>query len=335
MLKFDLEQYIKHGVETYDLREKIENIADLISDRGYSNIFFMGVGGTTAELAVIQEIMALYSDVPVYLENAAELVLKGNKHLTPNSIVITASKSGDTKETVACAKWCRDQNIEVVSFLSKEGSPLGEISNYTIISDVNGIENSYLKFTLLALRLLYKRGDFPNYDRFASQMANLHTNLVKIKEQFEPQAAEIAAKYYNEPYMIWVGSGIPWGEIYLFTMCILEEMQWMRTKAVTSSEFFHGTLELVDKDVPVFLVKGEGPCRPLDERAERFLQKHTDKLVVFDTKDYALTNIDDEFRVIVQPMILTTILNGRLALHFEANTNHSLDIRRYYRQFDY
>lgn len=335
MLKFDLDKYVKYGEETYGLRSKIEEIADQISERGYSNIFFMGVGGTTAELAVIKEIMALYSDIPVYLENAAELLLKGNKHLKADSIVITASKSGDTKETVACAKWCREQNIEVVSFLSKEGSPLGENSNYTIISDVNGIENSYLKFLLLALRLLYKRGDFPFYQRFADQMANLHTNLIKIKEKFEPQAAEIAAKYHKEPYMIWIGSGTLWGEVYLFSMCILEEMQWMRTKAVTSPEFFHGTLELVEKDVPVFLVKGEGPCRPLDDRAERFLQKHTDKLVVIDTKDYILKDIDDEFRVIVEPMIVTTILTGRLALHFEANTNHSLDIRRYYRQFDY
>lgn len=335
MLKFDLEKYLGQGKETYGLRSKIEEVADKVSERGYSNVFFMGVGGTTAELAPVKEIMEIYSDLPVYLENAAELVLKGNKHLNKDSIVITASKSGDTKETVNCAKWCKEQGIEVISFVSKKDSPLSMNSTYNIISDTNGIENSYLKFFLLTLRLLYKRGDFPNYVKFADQMANLHTNLVKIKEKFEPRAAEIAAKYYNEPYMLWIGSGTLWGEAYLFSMCILEEMQWKRTKAVTSAEFFHGTLELVEKDLPAFLIKGEDACRPLDERAERFLRKYTDKLEVFDTKDYTLEGIDDEFRVIVSPMIITTILTGRLAVHLEANTKHSLDIRRYYRQFEY
>jgi len=45
---------------------------------------------------------------------------------------------------------------------------------------------------------------------------------------------------------MWVGSGSMWGNVYLFTMCLLEEMQWVRTKAVTSADFFHGTLELVE-----------------------------------------------------------------------------------------
>ena len=78
---------------------------------------------------------------------------------------------------------------------------------------------------------------------------------------------------------MWLGDGELWGEVYLFTMCILEEMQWLRTKSVKSSEFFHGTLELVEKDMPVFLVKSVGKCRSIDERAERFLKvNHTDEL---------------------------------------------------------
>lgn len=58
--------------------------------------------------------------------------------------------------------------------------------------------------------------------------------------------------------MMWIGGAEMWGEVYLFSMCILEEMQWKRTKSVSSAEFFHGTLELLEKEVPLFLVKGEG-----------------------------------------------------------------------------
>ena len=53
---------------------------------------------------------------------------------------------------------------------------------------------------------------------------------------------------------MFIGSGALWGETILFSMCILEEMQWKRTRYITSADFFHGTLELVEPGVPVFPV---------------------------------------------------------------------------------
>lgn len=101
------------------------------------------------------------------------------------------------------------------------------------------------------------------------------------------------------------------------------------------AEFFHGPLELLEKDVPLFLVKGEGKCRALDDRVEHFAAKITDNLVVFDPREYALAGIDDAFRWLLAPCIISTLLVDRLAAHFEHYTGHSLDIRRYYRQFEY
>ena len=53
------------------------------------------------------------------------------------------------------------------------------------------------------------------------------------------------------------------------------------------------------------------------------------------TKDYQIDGIDEEFAPLVSPLLSTALLNGRLSKHFEANTGHDLDMRRYYRQFDY
>ena len=54
-----------------------------------------------------------------------------------------------------------------------------------------------------------------------------------------------------------------------------------------------------------------------------------------DIKDYLIDGIDEEFAPLVAPLISTALLNGRLSKHFEANTGHDLDMRRYYRQFEY
>ncbi len=335
MVKFDEAQFLADGAKTYACRTRIEEVVDKVHGKGYDRIVLTGIGGTTFEMDSIEFILKKYSAIPVVNLNAAEGVVDKPQFINENTLVVTGSKSGDTKETVAICQWCRDRGATVVVFTGKADSPLAKIASEAILCDAPGMENTYLKFDLFALCLLHRRGEFDAYPQFADQMAHLHENIVRWKKQYEPKAAEIAQKYAKEPYQIWVGSGILWGEINMFTMCILEEMQWMRTRAVTSSMFFHGTLELVDRDVPVYLVKGEDQYRCLDERAEAFLKKYTDKLVILDTKEFQLTDIDDKFRLILTPIMFNAATRGRLAYHFEAQTGHDLEFRRYYRQFAY
>lgn len=334
MLSFDKEKYMEMGKLVQSKKGELEAIAAKIYADGVKSIFFTGVGGTTAEFTSVKKVVETRTQLPVYCVNAAELMLEDHKQLNKDAIVITGSKSGDTKETVAVAKWCRERGIKV-AVITKENTPLCEQADYLCTMDTTGVENTYLSFYYIVLKLLNLRGEFDEYDEFAAAMENVHESLVKVKEKFGPVAAAIAKKTYKEPYQIWIGSGSIWGDIYMFTMCILEEMQWKRTKAVSSPEFFHGTLELVDEDTQVFLVKGVDSCRPLDERVEKFLNEYAEKKVIIDLADYKLDGVDDKFADIVSPMVAETILTGCLAAHVEHHTGHSLDFRRYYRQFDY
>lgn len=333
---FDAEKYLKDGAKTYALRKDIEALIDELTKKEYNSVMFLGIGGTWAEWYPVVEVAKYYTDLPVYLENAGEFLVKKNKrYLSEKTLVFTSSASGNTMEILKAVKMCKEMGINVYGFTKDETTPLAELLTNPIYNACGDCEHSYLIYYFVMLRILKNRGDFPQYDRWAEQMENIFKNLLKAREQFEPQAEEIARKYALEPYTMFTGSGVLWGETYLFTMCILEEMQWVRTKAVSSADFFHGSLELVDDRVPVFVIKGEDEYRELDERVERFVKKHTKKAVVIDTKDYILEGIDDEFRVICSPMIITAILTERLAAHYELNTGHSLEFRRYYRQFEY
>lgn len=336
MRGFDVEKYLKDGKTAYGQRKNIEKLADTLTERGYNNIVIIGIGGTYDEWHPVAYIMRKYTDIPIYLENAAELIVRPDKRwLTKKSLVLTTSASGNTKEILEAVDMCHDMGIEVAGFTKNKDTDLGKKLDYLIANPCGDCEDSYMMFFMLGLKLLHNRGEFDNYEKFADQMKHLHKNLLRIREEFEPRAMEIAQKYAKEPYSIFIGSGALWGETVLYSMCILEEMQWVRTRAVSSADFFHGTLELVEPGVPVFLFKGEDEHRALDERVERFCYKFTDKFVMIDTKDFKLEGIDDEFRVICSPMILTAITTDRTAANYEYVTGHSLDFRRYYRQFEY
>ncbi|MDU2937688.1 MAG: SIS domain-containing protein [Enterobacteriaceae bacterium] len=336
MLGFNQDEYLTSAREIVAARKQAEQAAEDIHQAGFSNLFFASVGGSLAPMMAINEFAKEVTTLPVYVEQAAELISKGSKKLNKDSVVITLSKSGDTKESVAIAEWCKAQGIRVVAITKNAESPLARAATWHIpMRHKNGVEYEYMLLYWVFFRLVALNGEFDDYDRFAQQLELLPENLLQAKREFDPRAAEIARQYHTSDYMMWIGGAEMWGEVYLFSMCILEEMQWKRTKSVSSAEFFHGTLELLEKDVPLFLVKGEGKCRALDERVERFAQKITGHLVVIDPRDYPLNGIDDAFRWILAPCVASTLLVDRLAAHFEHNTGHDLNIRRYYRQFDY
>ncbi|MEQ8697432.1 MAG: sugar isomerase, partial [Bauldia litoralis] len=129
-------------------------------------------------------------------------------------------------------------------------------------------------------------------------------------------------------------AGSAWPQAFYYGMCILEEMQWIRTRPVHASDFFHGTLELLEPGVSLIVLKGEDEYRPLADRVEAFAGGHTDKLTVFDTASVDLPGIGPEVRALISPAVLATMLE-RVSTHLAAKRDHPLTTRRYYRRIAY
>ena len=90
------------------------------------------------------------------------------------------------------------------------------------------------------------------------------------------------------------------------------------------SQLYHRYYDMIKDDL--LLQVGE------DESA--FIEKYSDKVTVFDCKDFELQGISDEFRWLLSPVMMNAILQ-RISKNMEVITNHSLDYRRYYRKVDY
>ena len=347
IMNFDQEGYLEDGRALVETGKQMAAMADRIADEGYDAIFLMGVGGTWDELMQLEYLMNKFGDrdLEVYLIHAAEWNVSGHKRMTEKSVVLTASESGTTPEVLEAVKKMKAAGMRVIAMTKPTGligQAVGAENCVAMASshEDGGCEGSYYLADCFGLRLLYRRGCFPKYDLFIEQTKDIWADLLDIRKKFEPKAEELARKYALAPYTMFIGSGALWGETILFAMCILEEMQWKRTRYITSADFFHGTLELVERDVPVFLFKGEDESRRLDERVEAFLTNFADRtkdedVVVIDTAEYAIPGLDDDFRVIVSPWILSSLVTDRLAAYYETVTKHNLKYRRYYHQFDY
>lgn len=337
MFNFNKDNFLKVTNGALGLRGQIEDIVETLNERGYKNLFLIGSGGSIAIMYPFEYIIKTTSTLPVFAEIAAEFVLYNHKQFGPDSLVILSSLSGTTKETVKAAEFCKEKGATTIGLVGELGTPLADLSDYTLVNyseNDTASESIYLQLYLLIFKLLQPRGEFSEYTEFADELERMPSVLLDVKEATESQASQFAKLNKDEDYHMLVGSGSVWGETYSYAMCVLEEMQWIRTKAIHAAEFFHGTLELVEKDTSMILMKGEDESRPLMERVERFALKVTDKLSIFDTKQYELKGISEKYRKYLSPIIIASLFE-RVSTHLEKERNHPLSTRRYYRVVEY
>lgn len=337
--KFNRETAVKAVNEGLKLRPEIETVIDQIWDKGFDGIFFIGIGGTYASSMQVEVYARGKTSLPIFVENAAEFLTTGNKKFTKKSVCILSSESGNTKEMVELVDRIHEIGGTVFSFIDTPDSILtkSDKQDYLIIAP----KNEQLKFYMTVNYLMYKNGDFSEYNDYNKVMEeHLAEVLADVEIEADSWACEYARNKVNAVHKrpdlphYFVGAGNQWGATYSYAMCYWEEQMWIRTRAVTSSEFFHGMQEVIVWDTPVTLYIGEDEQRPLSERVARFLPKVCGNYTVIDTKEFELPGIKAEYRGTISHLVMHAI-NNRVDTYMEHFLRHPLDIRRYYRQFDY
>lgn len=318
--------------------EEINKAVDEICDQGYKNLYLMGSGGTYSMASPVTYLLKTHSTIPWNWEIAAELIKAKPLSLNADSVVITASLSGTTTETIEAAQYAQSVGAKVIALVGEDGCPLAECADYVFenpnASNDNLVEEIYIQYFAIAARFMRNNGEFPEYDEFVSALRKMPEVLQAVREQQDETALAFATAHKDTPFHMCVGSGNVWGETYCFAMCVLEEMQWIATKSIHAAEFFHGTIEMTDPDMSFMLFKSEDETRSLVDRVERFVRQHTDKVQVWDTKAFELDGIDPKIRPLVSPLVMSAMLE-RVSTHFSIVRDHDLDIRRYYRVVEY
>ncbi|TCJ02487.1 SIS domain-containing protein [Cytobacillus praedii] len=331
MLKFNEAKQIESVNGALQLRSEVEKIVDQIYSEGFDNIFYLGIGGTYASSMQAVTYIAGKSALPAYVENAAEYLTTGNRKLTKQSVVVISSVTGSTEEMVRAVSQVKEVGARIVGFIDVKEAPLAQSVDYLISYPAN----EQIKFFMVADRLMFNAGDFPEYEQFYKELdEHLATALVNVEKAADSFGEQFALAHNDDSMHYFVGAGNHWGAVYSYAMCYWEEQHWLRSKSIHSSEFLHGTLEVIDRDTAITVFVGEDEQRPLSERVANFLPRICSRYTIIDTKDYELEGISPQFRGRISHLVLRAITQ-RIDAHIEKINCHPMEIRRYYRQLDY
>lgn len=251
MLNFDEAKVRQDHQNGVDMIPEVEKVVDQICDEGYDNIFLFGIGGTLLYAGqIMHTAKQLGCSLPLYLENATDFLYEGNKKFTKNSVVVIASLSGNTIEVEAAIDKAHEVGARVIGYVEVPESPLAKKVDH-LVTTVGG---EYYWWYTVVLRFMKNAGEFDVYDKLTSQMKNLPDAVVQIYKDADEEMKNYAEKYCDEPITYLVGSGNLEDWAVCYGMCIMEEMQWMRTRPISAANFFHGTLEVIERDIPVILI---------------------------------------------------------------------------------
>ena len=320
-----------------DLVEKLtatigerEAIADVVRDaveRGLRNVWFVGAGGSLICSYPAHYLLQQKASFPAFQLQSDELNSSVPALLGPGSLVVLASYTGTTKETVAAAKTAKSAGATVIA-AAKEGSPLAEAADAAFTGKSDLFE------LLVAYELLAATGADLDAAALDEALAALPEAVRDAVEQAETRLADIAEAFKDEPITYVLGSGPSYGWAYGFAMCFLQEMQWKHAAAFNTGEFFQGAFEMVDDDTAVLLWLGDDASRPMAERGKAFLDKYCKKAQYVDVRDLTLPGIPAQVRPHVSPIVVGALAN-RLAQHYESVRGHDLEQRRYMFKVEY
>ena len=304
--------------------------------RKIDRLYLVGCGGPNRAMLTVEYWVEHYSQgMEVRRFFPAEFMTLNPRRLDGRTLVVLGSRSGTTLETVQAAEFVRKQPCQVIAITEKPDTALARgVEVPLLMGEGAGGAAMFMLLQALAGGLLAEKDGWSLFEPLVSSLHALPEVLAEVSAVSDNRSAEDARLLKDDRVLYHVASGPMFSTAYVWGVCVLMEMQWMHSVPLEAAEFFHGPFEIVDQNTPLVLLKGEDPSRPLMDRVERFCKKYTERLFIYDAKDYEMTGIDPRIRPIVGPNVLQAVLR-RISDRLAVWHNHPLTTRRYMWKTDY
>ena len=314
-------------------------VEEIVKAKQIENIYFVGCGASKADIYPAKYFVEHNSKLKTALITANEFNYDMPSDVGEKSIVVTASLGGSTPETVTATGKAKELGAAVISLTMEAGSAITKDADYVI---VHGFAKNYaaklekmISALKVAVEVVNQVEGYANYEQMEDGFEKIPALIEKAASQVTVQAKQFAEQYADASQVYVLGSGATAEVAYATSLCLFLEMQWINSASVHSGEFFHGALEITDKDVPFVLFMNEGKTREIDARALTFLQRFDAKVTVIDSKDYGLSSVVDASVVdYFNPMLLTAVVRVHAEKLGELR-GHPLSKRRYMWKLEY
>lgn len=330
----DFEACVQHALDQDDKTQ--EFVASALA-QGIDRVYLVGCGGSHFGTYPAFDLLDRYTDaISTQRISSAELTSRNPRGLDERALVVAASHSGNTPETLAAAEFAKSKGATVIG-ISRQGenglSRVGDL-HLDYPDTISITEPKLVLNEQVALALLEGVGQADKAAAIRASLPALPAALRATKEEIAEAGEQIADILAGAPFSYIVGGGPAYGMAKMMSWCYFMEMQWMHSAAINGADFFHGPLEMAGSDIPLVVLMAEDESRALGERVVRFGQNYAESLGVIDTATLSLPGISAEARPDLSVLALMSA-ERRVLDHVAARRGHDTSQRRYMYKVEY
>ena len=228
--------------------------------RGISRVHIVACGTAYHAGLIGKTVIESLARIPVETDVASEYRYR-SPIITPDTLVIVVSQSGETADTLAALREAKRNGARVLAITNVVGSSVARDADDVIttwagpeiaVASTKAYTSQLIAFYLLGLYLAQERGT-QSQERVAEIIASMQ-QLPEQVEQILAQAdvfrtvcEESVSKHDN---LFFIGRGLDYAVAQEGSLK-LKEISYIHSEAYAAGELKHGTLALIEEGIPV------------------------------------------------------------------------------------
>ena len=197
--------------------------------------------------------------IPVQVELASELRYS-DPLIDEHTLLIVLSQSGETADTIAAMKECKNRGAKTLAVVNVVGSTIANTADYTLYTwagpeiAVATTKGYTTQVSVLYLFALYaaKKMNRINDKLYNDLLESLKMLPKKIQEAIDINSSipTLARKYHGADSMFFIGRNTDYA-VALEGALKMKEISYIHAESYAAGELKHGTIALVEEHQPV------------------------------------------------------------------------------------
>ena len=223
--------------------------------QGIRRVVITACGSAYHAGCVGRYVMEELTRIPVEVDIASELRYR-HPIIDEHTLVIVISQSGETADTIAALKECKNLGARTLAIVNVVGSTVAKLAHSVLytwagpeiaVATTKGYTTQLAVLTLLAV---YMAGELGRLDE--TRYAQLVEGIAALPERSQRaidlnrRMETLAQKYHSTDSLFFIGRNLDYA-VAMEASLKLKEISYIHSEAYAAGELKHGTIALIDQ----------------------------------------------------------------------------------------
>lgn len=221
-----------------------------------------------------------WAKIPVSVELAHEFRYR-DPILTPNTLIVAISQSGETMDTLMATRYAKEQGAKVMAICNTQGATLARESDAVVythagpevaVASTKALTAQMTAVYLLALFLATGRKSLSSEElsELGKELLKLPAKVTEVLSSLK-QVGELAKKMAQARTVLFLGRNVGF-PVAMEGALKLKELAYIHAEGFAAGELKHGPIALIEQDQPVIVIL-PSPSDPLHPKVISNIQE--------------------------------------------------------------